>query len=45
VTLPFAQALHQRLRSVYTKGLGEHDVSALAADLAPPSRAGVAART
>jgi 3-hydroxyisobutyrate dehydrogenase-like beta-hydroxyacid dehydrogenase len=44
VTLPFAQALHQRLRSVYTKGLGEHDVSALAADLAPPSRAGVAAR-
>jgi len=44
VALPFAQALHQRLRSVYAKGLGERDVSALAADLAPPSSAGVAAR-
>jgi 3-hydroxyisobutyrate dehydrogenase-like beta-hydroxyacid dehydrogenase len=35
VALPFAQALHQRLKSVYAKGLGERDVSALAADLAP----------
>ena len=40
--LPFAQALHQRLKSVYTRGLGEQDVSALAVDL-EPAPAGAAA--
>jgi 3-hydroxyisobutyrate dehydrogenase-like beta-hydroxyacid dehydrogenase len=31
--LPFADALRQRLKAAYINGLGEHDVSALAADL------------
>jgi 3-hydroxyisobutyrate dehydrogenase-like beta-hydroxyacid dehydrogenase len=35
VALPFAQALHHRLKSVYAKGMGQRDVSALAADLLP----------
>src|SRR6266403_1635897 len=42
-SLPFAQVLRERLRSVYLRGLGERDVSALAADLAPAPRTGVAA--
>jgi len=33
LALPFAQALHQRLKSVYARGLGERDVSALAVEM------------
>jgi len=37
--LPFAQVLREGLRAAYVKGLGERDVSALAADLTPaPAR-------
>ncbi len=35
VSLPFAHVLRQRLKSAYIKGMGEHDVAALAADLHP----------
>ena len=41
--LPFAQALRQRLKWAYIKGLGEHDVSTLAADLHPAVAADEAA--
>jgi 3-hydroxyisobutyrate dehydrogenase-like beta-hydroxyacid dehydrogenase len=35
VSLPFAHVLRQRLKSAYIKGLGEHDLAALASDLHP----------
>ena len=41
--LPFAHVLRERLRAACVRGLGERDVSALAADLAPASGARAAA--
>jgi 3-hydroxyisobutyrate dehydrogenase-like beta-hydroxyacid dehydrogenase len=37
--LPFAQALRARLKSVAAKGLAERDVTAIASELAAPTRA------
>jgi 3-hydroxyisobutyrate dehydrogenase-like beta-hydroxyacid dehydrogenase len=42
-TLPFAHVLRERLRAAFVRGLGECDVSALAADLAPATGARVTA--